>query len=76
MAGARRFQTTLGPFPAPAQRLVFRFFCEHPGCKHDAPCCLSGPREITFDRTRPRIPQKAAADLTAAQSRGNHADRH
>ena len=26
--------------------------CEHPGCKHEAPCCLSGPQEIRFVRTR------------------------
>jgi hypothetical protein len=62
MAGARRFQITLGPFPAPTQRLVFRFYCEHAGCKHESPCCLSGPQEIRFDRTRPRTPQKASAD--------------
>ena len=48
MAGVRRFQITLGPFQAPAKRLVFRFHCEHPGCQHDSPSCLSGPQEITF----------------------------
>ena len=32
MAGARRFQITLGPFPASARRLAFVFSCEHPGC--------------------------------------------
>lgn len=47
MTGARRFQITLGPFPAPIQRLAFRFYCEHPGCRHEAPCCASGPQEIT-----------------------------
>jgi alpha-amylase/alpha-mannosidase (GH57 family) len=48
MAGARRFQITLGPFPASAQRLAFRFYCEHPSCTHEALCCLSGPQEIAF----------------------------
>lgn len=62
MAGARRFQITLGPFPAPTQRLVFRFNWDHAGCKHESPCCLSGPQEIRFDRTRRRTPQKASAD--------------
>ena len=52
MAGTRRFQITLGPFPASAQRLAFCFYCEHPGCKHEAPCCLSGPQEIRFGGTR------------------------
>ena len=72
MAGARRFQVTLGPFPAPVQRLAFRFYCEHPGCQHEAPCCLSGPQEITFDRTRRRTPRKASSDSSAAepQSKG------
>lgn len=60
MAGARRFQVTLGPFPAPARGLVFRFYCEHPGCTHDAPCCFSEPQEITFDRIRPRMSESAA----------------
>ena len=76
MAGARRFQVTLGPFPAEVHRLTFQFFCEHLGCKHEAPCCLSGPQEIAFDRTRPRGPHKASIDSTTAQSRGNRADRH
>lgn len=75
MAGARRFQVTLGPFPAPAQRLTFRFSCEHPGCKHESPCCLSGPQEITFDRTRWRTPTRASVDSRAAQSGGTHPDR-
>ena len=52
MAGTRRFQITLGPFPASAQRLAFCFYCEHPGCTHEAPCCLSGPQEIRFGGTR------------------------
>ena len=38
MAGARRFQDTLGPFPTAAKRLTFQFHCEHPGC--DGPGAL------------------------------------
>lgn len=76
MAGARRFQVTLGPFPAPAQRLAFRFSCEHPGCQHESPCCLSGPQEITFDRTRRRTATRASVDSRAAQSGGTRPDRH
>jgi len=75
MAGARRFQVTLGPFPASAQRLTFRFSCEHQGCTHESPCCLSGPQEITVDRSRRRTPTRASVDSRAAQSGGSHPDR-
>jgi alpha-amylase/alpha-mannosidase (GH57 family) len=71
MAGARRFQVTLGPFPASAKRLAFRFFCEHPGCQHESRCCLSGPQTIAFDRTRPR---SSSGDSSAGPPRGHHAD--
>lgn len=37
VAGIRRFQITLGPFPSSARRLAFRFHCEHPGCTLDGP---------------------------------------
>ena len=40
MAGTRRFQVTLGPFPSQAKRLSFRFHCEDPTCHHDFACCL------------------------------------
>ena len=46
MAGSRRFQVTLGPFPPSTQRLSFRFHCEHPGCRHEGPCCAGEPQEI------------------------------
>lgn len=52
MTGARRFQVTLGPFPAPTRRLAFRFYCEHPGCQHASPCCLSGVQVITVGARR------------------------
>ena len=53
MAGARRFQATLGPFPAAAKRLTFQFHCEHPGCDGRAPCCTGESQEINLSRTRP-----------------------
>ena len=54
MAGTRRFQITLGPFPASARRLAFRFHCEHSGCAHDGSCCLTAPQEIAFKSTGSR----------------------
>lgn len=48
MAGVRRFQTTLGPFGPSAQAVDFRFFCEHAGCPHDAPCCRSDVHTIAL----------------------------
>jgi alpha-amylase/alpha-mannosidase (GH57 family) len=50
MAGARRFQVTLGPFPAEAHALTFRFHCEHVGCPHDAPCCFGLSHAVTVGR--------------------------
>jgi alpha-amylase/alpha-mannosidase (GH57 family) len=51
IAGARRFQVTLGPFPAGARRVRLHFSCEHPGCAHDATCTLSGVHEIALERS-------------------------
>jgi alpha-amylase/alpha-mannosidase (GH57 family) len=48
MAGARHFQVTLGPFPASARRLAFRFVCEHPGCPRNSPCCSSEEHAIAL----------------------------
>jgi alpha-amylase/alpha-mannosidase (GH57 family) len=56
MAGARRFQVTLGPFPTSARRLAFRFSCEHPGCQHASPCCLSGTHTIAVGARRHERP--------------------
>jgi len=72
MAGARRFQVTLGPFPASAQRLVFRFRCEHVACEGGSACCLGGVQTITFG-AKPRAARRAPANRTPAQSRGSHA---
>ena len=57
IAGARRFQVTLGPFPASAHLLTFRFRCEHPGCDGRARCCAGEPQEIRFGRARPQAPR-------------------
>jgi hypothetical protein len=61
MAGARRFQVTLGPFPASVRRLAFRFRCEHPGCDGKAPCCAGEPQNIAFGRVRTRVRSRAPA---------------
>lgn len=60
MAGARRFQTTLGPFPQSSQRLDIWFRCEHPGCDGAAPCCTGEKQTIEFKRTRVRARSAAA----------------
>ena len=52
MAGTRRFQILLGPFPTSAQRLEFSFRCEHPGCAGGGPCCAGEPQTITLGRKR------------------------
>jgi alpha-amylase/alpha-mannosidase (GH57 family) len=51
MAGARRFQATLGPFGSHARRLSFRFICEHRGCQHQSPCCRSDVQTIVLRAT-------------------------
>jgi alpha-amylase/alpha-mannosidase (GH57 family) len=56
MAGARRFQVTLGPFSRDVARFTFRFHCEHPGCLHDAPCCLGLPHEVQVGRVQVGTP--------------------
>jgi alpha-amylase/alpha-mannosidase (GH57 family) len=74
MAGTRRFQITLGPFPAEADGLRFRFCCEHPGCAHEFPCCFSEPQEIRFARA-PTQRRRAASNLRTHARGGTHADR-
>jgi hypothetical protein len=39
MAGASRYQLTLGPFPESAAELHFRFECRHEGCPGTELCC-------------------------------------
>lgn len=39
MAGVRRYQALLGPFPPGAQAVRFRFRCTYPGCLGDDICC-------------------------------------
>lgn len=56
MAGARRFQVTLGPFSSDITRVTFVFHCEHAGCSHDAPCCFGLPHEVQVGRPRVRTP--------------------
>lgn len=49
MAGARRHQGRLGPFPRPGE-LVFHFACRHPGCdcREDDACCRREPARVTI----------------------------
>jgi alpha-amylase/alpha-mannosidase (GH57 family) len=61
MAGARRYQVTLGPFEGSSKRLTFRFRCEHPGCDGKAPCCAGDVQEVLFDRTRTHKVRPGAA---------------
>ena len=66
MAGARRYQVTLGPFERSSARLTFRFRCEHPGCDGKAPCCAGDVREVAFGRTRARRAAAPAATSSVA----------
>lgn len=75
MAGTRRFQITLGPFPEWADALRFHFCCEHPGCTHEFPCCLSEPQEIRFART-PQAKKPRASDVRVDADGGTRADRN
>lgn len=45
MAGVRRYQLTLGPFPSQARTVCFHFRCAQPGCDGSDLCCR--PREYT-----------------------------
>ncbi len=68
MAGTRRFQSTLGPFPAYARRVRFRFHCEHPQRDRRAPCCAGESQEIRLSRTRsPRRRPTAAGSSTQSR---------
>jgi alpha-amylase/alpha-mannosidase (GH57 family) len=67
MAGPRRFQATLGPFAPEVASLTFRFHCEHPGCAHDAPCCLGLPQAVQVGRSRVAV----ASDRAGADTRGS-----
>jgi hypothetical protein len=58
MAGAKRFQVTLGPFPTTAKRLTFRFRCKHPQCDGKAPCCAGDSQEISLGRVRAVAPRR------------------
>lgn len=51
MAGASRFQITLGPFPEDSTTLTFRFTCEHSGCRREAACCRGEMQEIRLTQT-------------------------
>ena len=46
MAGVRRYHLTLGPFPAQAHELRFRFRCTHPNCDGANVCCRQEERLV------------------------------
>jgi hypothetical protein len=74
MAGTRRFQATLGPFSPSAQRLEFRFRCEHPGCEGGAPCCAGELQTIALGRVRTsaRRPSRRSGDEQGGQHDNQH----
>ncbi|HWA70726.1 MAG TPA: glycoside hydrolase family 57 protein [Polyangiaceae bacterium] len=39
LAGAHRYERTLGPFEPSTREVVFRFECRHAGCRGGAVCC-------------------------------------
>ena len=73
MAGARRFQITLGPFPSSAERLEFRFRCEHPGCVGGAPCCAGETQTIALRRVHGARQRSKRHEQPAG---GAHANQH
>jgi alpha-amylase/alpha-mannosidase (GH57 family) len=48
MAGVRRHQLTLGPFPPATRRVHFRFRCTHPGCDGTDVCCSAEESLVTI----------------------------
>jgi hypothetical protein len=50
MAGVRRHQLTLGPFPPGTGRVRFRFRCTQPGCS-GGPCCSSHEHVVAIGRS-------------------------
>lgn len=52
MAGVQRYHLILGPFPATAQAVHFRFRCTHPGCTGQEICCKAD--EYTVEIVTPQ----------------------
>ena len=46
VTGLQRFGLTLGPFPARARAVEFRFHCRHPGCRGSDPCCRADLQRV------------------------------
>lgn len=46
MAGIQRYHLTLGPFPAQAHAVHFRFRCTHPGCTGQDICCKADEHTV------------------------------
>ena len=49
MAGQRRFDATLGPFPSGAQKLRFRFVCTHDDCSRRHLCCRGDDQVVHLE---------------------------
>ena|SRR5215831_9681432 len=49
MAGASRYQLTLGPFPEEAAEISFTFECTHMGCPGTFVCCDRRPYRVRID---------------------------
>jgi len=52
MAGASRYQLTLGPAPEEAAEISFTFECTHMGCPGTFVCCDRRPYRVRIDRMR------------------------
>lgn len=52
MAGIHRYGITLGPFAASDRWVEFRFYCAHPGCAGEAPCCRNDPQRVRVERSK------------------------
>ena len=50
LAGARRYQMTLGPFSKEAGTVHFRFQCTHPGCTGEDLCCAGIEQQVLIIR--------------------------
>lgn len=46
MAGAHRYEVTLGPFAESARQVIFRFRCAHPACACHDLCCAGQTQRV------------------------------
>jgi alpha-amylase/alpha-mannosidase (GH57 family) len=72
MAGASRYQLTLGPFPTEAARLIFRFHCA-PGCRSQGVCCRGEPHVVAIGHD---FASQEQTDIAARRARDAREDEH